>query len=55
MAGLFIFMDVVVIERELPWSSHYGFDGWTYCRRILLMEAPLTEVEFQEADGEGNA
>ncbi len=49
-------MEVVIVERELL-SSHYGFDGWAYARRGLILrdDTHLTEEEFQEADCEGNA
>ncbi len=49
--------EIVIVKQESPFTSHYGFDGWEYCRRglILMDDKELTQVEFEESDVEGNA
>jgi len=46
---------IEIVEPTASGSNRCGFDGWTYLRRLLLLKTTLTEVEFIEADGEGNA
>ncbi len=46
---------VIELDNFNPLLLGFGFDWFNYMRRTLLRGTVLTEAQFEEADGEGNA